>query len=165
MANGGAVDAGTQLAMQGAMEMERGSARAWSAGATAGVQAAYMQSAMQKGAMAAENIRNRYFKKEFEQIQEMRIQPLQDRLKAAQELRNNTLMMTTMPVARPRSTPMAAAPMAWRSWGLVRKADPRSRPRPRLQFRLVRLKKVSRRLRWSSSRRSRLWLLRSSGIS
>lgn len=97
MANG-VVDPGTALAMQGAIEQERGLARSWSAGANATVQAAYQQSAANKGALAADQIRQRYFKKEWEQIQDARINPLQTRLQSAKALREQTLMTTVMPV-------------------------------------------------------------------
>jgi hypothetical protein len=50
--------------------------------------------------MAAQNIRNRYFKKEWEQIQEIEVQQHLDRLSAAEDTRRNTLLTTTMPVKR-----------------------------------------------------------------
>lgn len=96
----GPIDTGTMLKMQGAMEAERGFGRMWSAGASETVKAAYMRSAEMKGALAAENIRNRYYKKEFEQILETRIKPLQERLSAAKALRDQTMATTTMPTTR-----------------------------------------------------------------
>ncbi len=100
MANGsgGAVDFGTSLQMQGAMTMERGLARMFSAGASETVKGAYQQSAMQKGALAAQNIRNRYFQTEFKQVLEARINPLNERLSAAKEARAAALQTTVMPV-------------------------------------------------------------------
>jgi hypothetical protein len=88
------------IGMQGAIQAERGFARAWSAGASPGVKAAYMESAAMKGALAAEQIRNRYYKKEWEQIHSTRLQPLHDRLAAAQEARNLAMRTTVMPVRR-----------------------------------------------------------------
>jgi hypothetical protein len=72
----------------------------WSAGASETVKAAYMQSASQKGALAADQIRQRYYKKEWEQIQATRITPLRDQLQAAKDAREKTLMSTVMPVPR-----------------------------------------------------------------
>lgn len=94
------VDPATQAAMEGAMQKHRGFARMWSAGAGPGVQAAYQQSAATQGMMAAQNIRQRYFQKEWEQIRDTRLKPLQDRLKSAQARREAMLQTTVMPVTR-----------------------------------------------------------------
>jgi hypothetical protein len=81
----------------------------WSAGASETVKAAYMQSASQKGALAADQIRQRYYKKEWEQIQSTRIGPLRERLEAAKALRAQTLMSTVMPVKSVKSIAEAGA--------------------------------------------------------
>lgn len=101
MANGtdrGPIDFSTELQIEGARTAERGFARMWSAGASEAVKAAYMQSADKRGAEAAENIRRRYYKKEFEQILNARVKPLQERLQAAKEVRDKTMSTTVMPV-------------------------------------------------------------------
>jgi len=89
--------------MQGAMQMERGLARMWSAGSSEGVKAAYQKSAQQKGAVAAENIRQRFYKKEFEQIMETQVKPLTDSLESAKDAYRVATQVTTMPIERHRS--------------------------------------------------------------
>jgi hypothetical protein len=104
MANGegfaGPVNQATMLQMQGAMETERGFARAWSAGADPAVQAAYQRSAAERGAMAANNIRMRYYQKEWEQIQSTEITPYHERLRAAEANRNAKMAMRVLPATR-----------------------------------------------------------------
>lgn len=100
MADGfdGTVDAATERRARAASAQEMFLGQAWSAGASPEVQAAMMRSASTRGAEAAKNIRNRYFKKEWEQISQVEIQPHLDKLKAAEEARKLNLQATTMPV-------------------------------------------------------------------
>lgn len=102
MANGymGGVDDRTMARMQGAQGFEEGIARIFTAGQPASITQSAMASAQQRGAMAAENIRARYFQAEFKQIQEARIKPLQEELKGALAMRDAALKITVMPVNR-----------------------------------------------------------------
>jgi hypothetical protein len=103
MGNGGytgAVPERTMAQMKGQMGFEEGVARIFTAGQPASVVQSAMESARQRGAMAAENIRARYFQAEFKQVQEARIKPLQEELKGAIAQRDAALKMTVMPVNR-----------------------------------------------------------------
>lgn len=94
------VDPGTMLKIQGAIQAERGFAQAFSAGASPAVQAAYMRSADEKAKLAVQNIQNRYWKKEFEQILDTRVKPLQDRLVVAQKRYDQLMATTVMPTGK-----------------------------------------------------------------
>ena len=60
---------------QAAESMAMHAARGYSAGADATTKSAYFQAAQVRGAKAAQAIRNRYYQKEFEQIQSAEFQP------------------------------------------------------------------------------------------
>jgi len=100
MADGRAVDLGTMFMMQGAMTLEEGLARLHGATASPAVQAQMMENARVKGAMAAENIRNRYFKKEFEQVLGARVNPLLAEQQNALNSYKEAMQTTVMPVKR-----------------------------------------------------------------
>ena len=99
----GPVSGATMAQMQGTMQMERGFARMWSAGSSDSVKAAYQKSAERKGAIAAENIRQRFYKKEFEQILETQIKPLTDKLTSARDAYGENTATTVMPIEHQKS--------------------------------------------------------------
>lgn len=102
MANG-AVSPGTQLQMQGAKRMEFGLAQITSAGQDPTTKQAAFQNAQQMGAMAAETIRQRFYKKEFEMVQQVHFQPVLDGMSADKAMLDNKLQTTTMAVQRFKS--------------------------------------------------------------
>lgn len=81
---GGAVSVGTEMMEWGAQQMEEGWAMSAGAGQPANVQTSLMQAAQQRGAAAANAIRQRYFKKEFDLVQSVHAAKIYAEMEAAQ---------------------------------------------------------------------------------
>ena len=80
----GAVSQGTQMKMRGARMMEQGLGMTQGAGQSAQFQANTAQAAAQRGNEAAEIIRQRYYKKEFETVQSVHAEKQYQALRDAQ---------------------------------------------------------------------------------
>ena len=102
MANGetGPVSQGTELQARGAQTMANALGRMLTVGQDPGVRQQVMQQYQQQGAEAAHNIRQRYFKEEFKNIQAMRFQPELDRLNTSFAEMQTKLDTQTRPVPR-----------------------------------------------------------------
>ena len=103
MANGtpmGPVSDRTALAARGAQKMASGLGRISGAGSAPDEKRMVQAAAEQRGADAAHNIRMRYFKEEFKQIKEQRVQPMLDDLQESASMLQAKLDTRTRPVPR-----------------------------------------------------------------
>ncbi len=99
----GPVSPGTALRARGAQGMERAMGRMFSVGSDPATKAAYMQTSERRGQEAAQQIRMRYFKQEFEQILDLEVKPETDRLQEYFAGMSGRLQTSVMPVPYAKS--------------------------------------------------------------